>query len=185
MERGEAGLSVAIGSGVRGRGSHMDSVGGVQVGRKIVTQRRTITEGDFSAMVNLSWETSPLHTDQEYAKTTAFGQRILGGPCIIPFVAGLTGHAWHGMWEAAGTRLIALVGIEGVRFTAPLFPGDTIWVETEIKSLRPTSKPKRALMTVRDVLHKTGGQIVLEMERLILLQEIDTQEAQKPEARNT
>ena len=40
-------------------------------------------------------------------------------------------------------------------------------------------------MTVRDVLHKTGGQIVLEMERLILLQEIDMQDAHRPEARNT
>lgn len=163
----------------------MESLGGIQVGRKVVTQRRTITEGDFSAMVNLSWETSPLHTDQEYAKTTPFGQRILGGPCIIPFIAGLTGHAWHGMWESAGTRLVALVGIEGVRFTAPLFAGDTIWVEAEIKNLRPTSKPKRALMTVHDVLHKIGGQVIMEMDRLILLQEVDPDEANRPEAKNT
>ncbi len=151
----------------------MDRVGGIEVGTKIVSQRRTITEGDFSAMANLSWETSPLHTDREYAKTTPFGERILGGPCTIPFVAGLAGHAWRGMWEKAGLQLIALVGIEGVRFTSPLFPGDTIWVETEISGMRPTSKPKRLLVTVKDVLYKQGREIILQMDRLMLVQELD------------
>jgi acyl dehydratase len=151
----------------------MHSSSKIEVGSKIVTQRRTITEGDFSAMVNLSWETSPLHTDREYAKTTPFGERILGGPCTIPFVAGLTGHAWHGMWERSGFRLVALVGINNVTFTTPLFPNDTIWVETEVVSKRPTSKPKRLLFTVKDVLRKQVDQVILQMERLILVQEIE------------
>jgi acyl dehydratase len=144
----------------------------IEIGSKIVSQRRTITEGDFSAMVNLSWETSPLHTDREYAKTTQFGERILGGPCTIPFVAGLTGHAWHGLWEKSGLQLIALVGINNVTFTSPLFPNDTVWVETEIVSMRPTSKPKRRLVTVKDILRKQDDKVVLQMERLILVQEI-------------
>jgi acyl dehydratase len=149
----------------------------IEIGSKIVSQRRTITEGDFSAMVNLSWETSPLHTDREYAKTTQFGERVLGGPCTIPFVAGLTGHAWHGLWEKSGLRLIALVGINNVTFTAPLFPNDTIWVETEIVSMRPTSKPKRRLVTVKDILRKQDDKVVLQMERLILVQEIGAEAA--------
>jgi acyl dehydratase len=158
----------------------MRSSSTIEVGSKIVTQRRTITEGDFSAMVNLSWETSPLHTDREYAKTTPFGERILGGPCTIPFVAGLTGHAWHGMWERSGLRLIALVGINNVTFTTPLFPNDTIWVETEVISMRPTSKPKRQLVTVKDILRKQVDQIVLQMERLILVQEIEPKTGTDP-----
>jgi acyl dehydratase len=147
----------------------------IEIGGKIVSQRRTITEGDFSAMVNLSWETSPLHTDREYAKTTQFGERVLGGPCTIPFVAGLTGHAWHGLWEKSGLRLIALVGINNVTFTNPLFPNDTIWVETEIVNMRPTSKPKRRLVTVKDILRKQDDKVVLQMERLILVQEIEAE----------
>jgi acyl dehydratase len=147
----------------------------IEIGSKIVSQRRTITEGDFSAMVNLSWETSPLHTDREYAKTTQFGERVLGGPCTIPFVAGLTGHAWHGLWEKSGLRLIALVGINNVTFTNPLFPNDTIWVETEIVNMRPTSKPKRRLVTVKDILRKQDDKVVLQMERLILVQEIEAE----------
>jgi acyl dehydratase len=143
------------------------------VGTKITTQRRTITDGDFSAMVNLSWESAPIHTDDEYAKNTIFGRRILGGPCTIPFVAGLSGHAWHGLWEKSGMRLLALVGINNVAFKSPLFPNDTIWVELEIASKRPTSKPKRSIVTVKDTLKKQGGEIILQMDRIILVEEIE------------
>jgi acyl dehydratase len=145
----------------------------LDIGTRITTQRRTITDGDFSAMVNLSWESSPIHTDDEYAKGTIFGRRILGGPCTIPFVAGLSGHAWHGLWEKSGMRLLALVGINNVKFKSPLFPGDTIWVELEIANKRATSKPDRDLVTVKDTLRKQGGDVILEMERLILVQRIE------------
>jgi len=145
----------------------------LEVGTKITTQRRTITEGDFSAMVNLSWESSPIHTDDEYAKNTIFGRRVLGGPCTIPFVAGLSGHAWHGLWEKSGMRLLALVGINNVAFKAPLFANDTIWVELEIAAKRATSKPKRSIVTVKDVLKKQSGETILQMERLILVEDIE------------
>src|SRR5262245_11753960 len=145
----------------------------LEVGTKITTQRRTITDGDFSAMVNLSWESAPIHTDDEYAKGTIFGRRVLGGPCTIPFVAGLSGHAWHGLWEKSGMRLLALVGINNVAFKAPLFPNDTIWVELEIVSSLPTSKPDRDLVTVKDTLLKPDRVIILQMERLILVQRIE------------
>jgi acyl dehydratase len=149
----------------------------LEVGTKITTQRRTITEGDFSAMVNLSWESSPIHTDDEYAKNTIFGRRVLGGPCTIPFVAGLSGHAWHGLWEKSGMRLLALVGINNIAFKAPLFANDTIWVELEIASKRPTSKPKRSIVTVRDTLKKQGGETILQMERLVLVEDLEGGEA--------
>jgi acyl dehydratase len=144
----------------------------IEVGTKITTRRRTITDGDFSAMVNLSWESSPIHTDDEYAKSTIFGRRVLGGPCTIPFVAGLSGHAWHDLWEKSGMRILALVGINNVAFKAPLFANDTIWVELEIAAKRSTSKPNRSIVTVKDALKKQSGETILQMERLILVEDI-------------
>ena len=80
-----------------------------------------------------------MHTDDEFAKGTIFGRRVLGGPCTIPFVAGLSGHAWHGLWEKSGMRLLALVGINNIAFKSPLFPNDTIWVEIEIAAAHALS----------------------------------------------
>jgi len=148
----------------------MNSKGELRVGDKIKSRRRTISEGEFTAMVNLSWENSPLHSDREYAKTTAFGERILGGPCIIPFVAGLSGQS-HELWERTGSQLVALLGIDAVRFTAPLFPGDTIWVETEVVGFKQTSKPERYTVTVKDVLYKQDARAILEMQRVVLMQD--------------
>lgn len=148
----------------------MNSKGELRVGDRIKSRRRTISEGEFTAMVNLSWENSPLHSDREYAKTTAFGERILGGPCIIPFVAGLSAQS-HALWERTGSQLVALLGIEGVRFTAPLFPGDTIWVETEVVGFKQTSKPDRYTVTVKDVLYKQDARAILEMQRIVLMQD--------------
>jgi acyl dehydratase len=155
----------------------MERIGDICIGHKIRSQRRTISEGEFTAMVNLSWESGPLHSDREYAKTTIFGERILGGPCIIPFVAGLSGRALHGMWERAGAVLIALVGMENVRFTAPLYPGDTICLESEVAEFRRTSKTERFIVRIHDVLQKQDGRTILEMDRLVLLREGSSPEA--------
>lgn len=121
-------------------------------------------------MVNLSWETGSLHSDKEYMKTTPFGERILGGPCIIPFVAGLSSHPLHTAWERSGIQVFALMGIENVRFTAPLHPGDTMRVETEVTEFRPTAKPGRFLFRLRDIAYKQDGRAIMEMERVLLAQ---------------
>ncbi len=149
----------------------MNTKGDLRVGDKVKSRRRTISEGEFTAMVNLSWENSPLHSDKEYGKTTPFGERILGGPCIIPFVAGLSGQSAHDLWDRSGGHLVALLGIDNVRFTAPLFPGDTIWVETEVTGFKQTSKPGRFTIAVKDVLYKMDGRAILEMQRVVLMQE--------------
>ena len=142
----------------------------LKTGTKLTSQGRTISEGDFTAMVNLSWETGPIHSDQEYAKTTNFGERVLGGPCIIPLVGGLSNHPLHMAWDRAGLGVVALLSIENVHFTAPLHPGDTIWVETEVSGLRPASKANRYIMNLKDVVYKQDGRAILDMERVVLLQ---------------
>ena len=49
-------------------------------GVHLLTPSRTITEADFAAIINVTWENGPLHTDAEYMKGTVFGRPILGGP---------------------------------------------------------------------------------------------------------
>ena len=71
--------------------------GEFKVGNTVRSQSRTVTEGDFSAIVNISWENGPLHTDEEYMKTTPFGKRILGGPCLIALIAGLSTQPMYAM----------------------------------------------------------------------------------------
>lgn len=147
------------------------SIGEFKVGTKMKSQGRTISEGDFTAMANLSWENGSLHMDREFMKNSQFGERILGGPCIIPFVAGLSSHPLHNILDRSHVRLVALVGIENIRFTTPLHPGDTIYVETEVIKVRQTSNGQRWLVHMQDTAYKHDGNAIMNMERIVLMEE--------------
>jgi acyl dehydratase len=50
-----------------------------------------------------------------------------------------------GLFE--GTTL-ALLGMDRIKWTAPVRPGDTIHVEFRVKEKKPSSKPDRGVLTV-------------------------------------
>lgn len=145
--------------------------GEFKVGHKVKTQGRTITESDFCGIVNLTWENGPLHTDDEYMKTTRFGRRILGGPCIIALMAGLVTTPLHSMMGRAHLNTIAALGLDNVRYLGPLQVGDTLSVEIEVLDLRETrSKPGRLVGRIKEHAVKQDSQPVLEMEAIYLFE---------------
>ena len=50
-----------------------------EVGQRITSSGRTVTEGDVVAFAGVSGDFNTIHTDAEYAKSTAFGQRVAHG----------------------------------------------------------------------------------------------------------
>jgi acyl dehydratase len=99
-------------------------------------------------------------------KTTSFGERILPGVCVLSTTIGLANTSnVRGLMSDHGLRLVALLGFEEVRFVGPVFPGDTITVESEILDARPTSDPKRCVARLRDVTTRQTGDRVLEAVR--------------------
>jgi len=140
-------------------------------GRKFRSKGRTITEGEFALLTNLTWITDEIHTNKEYGKASPYGDRILTGPCILALALGLisTG-ALPSTVEQAGFRHVAVLGYEEVRFRAPLLPGDTITVESEVLDTRGTSRPGRFVMRVRDTVFKQTGDVVTEAVRPVMLE---------------
>lgn len=138
----------------------------ISYGEKRSSIGRTISEGDFSMLVNLNWTIGSIHADTEHMKSTSFGERILPGVCILSTTIGLsnTSHV-RGLMADQGFQLVALLGFEDVRFTGPVYPGDTITVESEILDARPSSDPKRCVARLRDVTTRQTGDVVLEAVR--------------------
>lgn len=113
-----------------------------EVGRAWTSPARTITEADLTLFAGLSGDFNPLHTDEEFAKTTAFGGRIFHGPGVFAIATGLESRL--GLKE--GTA-IAFLGMTW-NLKAPVKIGDTIRVEQAVAGLKPSSsKPDRGVVT--------------------------------------
>lgn len=130
-------------------------MGGVATGHN--EAGRTISEGDFTLLTNLTWTIDQIHSDREYMKHTQFGERILAGSCVLACAHGLANRS--GVSQALDNdklRRVVLLGFARVSFTAPVKPGDTITVRSEILEVHPThNDPKRAVVTVKDTTFKT------------------------------
>jgi acyl dehydratase len=99
-----------------------------EVGQKITSPGRTITEADVVTFAGLSGDSNAIHTDAEFAKGTAFGQRVAHGLLGVSIVSGLAMRT--GIME--GT-VIAFREIKDWKFSLPVFIGDTIHVILEVK----------------------------------------------------
>ena len=104
-----------------------------EVGQKIVTTGRTITESDIVTFAGLSGDYNQIHTDAEFSAKTPFGQRVAHGLLGLSIASGLAMRT--GVLE--GT-VLAFREINTWKFSNPIFIGDTIFVELlviETKSL--------------------------------------------------
>ena len=134
------------------------------VGEVLVTGRRTVDAGDVSRYAGLSGDFNPLHTDEEFAKTTPFGTRVAHGILTLAISNGQQNLA--GWFE--GTT-IALLGLDKVRFTAPVKFGDTVHTEMTVRETRATSKPDRGVVSFDVAVKNHRGEAVLSYETSVLL----------------
>ncbi|MGH7902975.1 MAG: MaoC/PaaZ C-terminal domain-containing protein [Candidatus Dormibacteraceae bacterium] len=132
-------------------------------GREWETAARTIGETEISQFAGLSGDFNPLHVDEEYARTTDFGTRIAHGPLVYAIAAGLLFqlHLYDG-------TMIALAGLEVVRFEGPVRAGDTIRVRIKVLERRETSRADRGIvrrqfriLNQRQVCVQEGVQVLL------------------------
>lgn len=124
----------------------------LEVGASYTSHGRTLTETDLSLACMLTGDWHPIHADEEFARTTPMGKRILHGPFGILLAAGMSTH----MPEFADP-VIGATGIREWTYRGPLTVGDTIHIETIIESKRITSDGKRAIIERRmKVINQTG-----------------------------
>lgn len=112
------------------------------VGQSWVSPARTVTDADLVAFAGISGDYNPLHTDEEFAKTTQFGGRIFHGPGVFAVATGLESR----LGIKDGTA-IAFLGMNW-KLKAPVRIGDTIKVNQQVATLKPSSsKPDRGVVT--------------------------------------
>lgn len=101
----------------------------VRVGT-VATLSRTIGESDVYAFAGITGDGGRNHQDETYMRTTRYGRRLVQGAYLL------------GLMSGASVRFVETLSVAGVsygydrvRFTGPVFIGDTVQVRYEVASV--------------------------------------------------
>jgi len=97
-----------------------------EIGTTRKSYGRTITESDIVIHAGQTGDFYPNHMDADWSATQTFGQRVAHGTLVFSVAVGLL---------ASEVNEVAMsYGYDKVRFTAPVFIGDTIISHSKIVS---------------------------------------------------
>ena len=124
---------------------------------------RTISEADNPWFTLLTMNQHPLHFDAEYAKHSEFGKPIVNSAFTLALVAGMS-------VSDVSQKAIANLGWTDISMPAPVFNGDTLYAESEVKEKRMSkSRPTQGMVTVETRAHKQDGTLVMKYQRIVLV----------------
>ncbi|MAF82812.1 MAG: MaoC family dehydratase [Gammaproteobacteria bacterium] len=104
--------------------------------------RHTITQAENVSFSTMTHNPSLLHLDEEYMKSSEFGQPIVNSCLTLSLMVGIS------VGDTTEGTTIANLGWDEVRFPAPVFPGDTLHFETEVIEMRESnSRPEAGIVT--------------------------------------
>ncbi|MEK7324396.1 MAG: MaoC/PaaZ C-terminal domain-containing protein [Chloroflexota bacterium] len=125
-------------------------------GDTFASQARTVTEADVVNFAGLSGDFNPLHTDEEFGKTTPFGARIAHGMLVAAMSTGMSN--WTGVFE--GTTLALMEQV--IQYKNPTRFGDTVHLELKVLEKKETSKPDRGVVIFETRVLNQEGKAVIE-----------------------
>jgi 3-hydroxybutyryl-CoA dehydratase len=136
-----------------------------EVGQRITTPGRTVTEADVVGYAGLSGDYNSIHTDAVYATSGQFGQRVAHGLLGLSIASGLAVRT--GILE--GT-VLAFREIRGWKFSRPIYLGDTIHVEIEVASTKAMNRLGGGLVELEMNVLNQDDQSVMRGSWLVLVE---------------
>src|SRR3954449_10078180 len=124
---------------------------------------KTVTEADDHMFCLLTMNHHPLHINDVYAKQSQQGRNVVVGPYVYSLALGMS------VSDVSG-KAIANLATEELSHPAPVFHGDTLFVESEVLEKKESrSKPDRGTVKVHTRVYKQDGTLVAEFKRLVLV----------------
>src|ERR671935_224576 len=128
---------------------------------------KTVTEADDHLFCLLTMNHHPLHINDEYARQSQQGKNVVVGPLVYSLALGMS------VGDVSG-KAIANLATEELSHPAPVFHGDTLFVESEVLEKRESrSKPDRGTVKVHTRVFNQDGTLVAEFKRLVLIPKKD------------
>ena len=127
------------------------------------TRGRTITEADVVNFAGLSGDFFELHTNEEFAKTTPFGARIVHGALVFSISTGLMVQM-----NLLTESLIAFYGIEKLRFVKPVFIGDTVHVVKKVAEALERGADRGVITFSTTVFNQRNEPVLIYSDKLVV-----------------
>ncbi|MCL4869468.1 MAG: dehydratase [Anaerolineae bacterium] len=134
------------------------------IGDKVVTVGRTITEADIVTFAGVSGDFNRIHTDAAYAAAAPFGQRVAHGLLIQSIATGLAVRT--GVIEDTVLAFRELT----CKFSLPVFIGDTIHVELEVVETKAFRRLGGGNVTMKVSVINQKKEVVQRGEWVMLMQ---------------
>jgi 3-hydroxybutyryl-CoA dehydratase len=116
---------------------------------------RVVGAADIEAFAEVSGDNNPVHLDEDYARTTQFGERIAHGMLSAAYISAILGTRLPGPG--------AIYLSQSLRFRRPVRIGDLVVARATVTAL-DEAKGRVTLETVCEV----GGNTVMDGEAVVI-----------------
>jgi len=125
---------------------------------------RSVTETDNVLFSSMTMNPQPLHVDFDFAARSEWGKPLVNSIFTLGLMIGISVH------ETTLGTTIGNLGMTETVFPHPLFHGDTIRVETEVRSARESrSKPDRGVVEFEHRAYNQDGVLVARCVRQAMM----------------
>ncbi|MFN0169401.1 MAG: MaoC/PaaZ C-terminal domain-containing protein [Bryobacteraceae bacterium] len=135
------------------------------VGHEHETRGRTITEADIVAFAGLSGDYNEIHTNEQYSAGTRYGRRVAHGILTLSIATGLSVQT-NLMTES----IVAFYGIDKLRFTKPVFIGDTIRVRKKVIDTLTKGREIGVVTFETTVVNQNNEPVLVYRDKVVLKQ---------------
>lgn len=133
------------------------------VGDVNTSRTRTITESDIVTFAGLSGDFVELHMSETYAAKGPFGKRIAHGALIFSISTGLSIQTNY-----ITDTVIAFYGVDKLRFTKPVFIGDTIHVSKKVIETKSKGEGRGVVSFETTVLNQNNEPVIVYYDKVLL-----------------
>ena len=134
-----------------------------ELGMKIAHARgSTITDIEGQFLTKLVMNTADSHWNEARMASTPFGKRIVFGFVTASVVIGLA-------TQDTSAQTIREIGLNKIRFSHPVYQGDTLYAYTEVLRAERSHEKLAGLVTFKHIGLNQDDIVVFEGERTILL----------------
>ena len=122
----------------------------------------TVGEVESQMLTKLVMNTAQAHFNEHAMKDTPFGQRLVFGLVTGSIVIGLA-------TQDTAENALAEIGLDAMRFKAPVFQGDTLYAFTEVLAKDETERSDAGIVRFKHWGVKDDSTVVFETERTVLI----------------